>query len=175
MVPRSPKDGKFVTHVPSRGRSGTEQPPCCVYKVPPRPDTSTTPVILDGGHPLVLFAVVSPSFARETWHVRLTEKDHEYPVSGKKVRLEPFPSFRVAAKSSSAFHCEKWQSGKVAKWQVPTGRLAPKPRGLRLWFGKETSRSSSHCGNKFRGERAWRSPGVGGTGWGQMRRHPIFR
>ena len=77
--------------------------------------------------PLGPFAIVSRSFARETWHVRLHRETAkhlpcvEYPVSGKKVRLEPFPSFRVAARS---FHCEKPCA--------PTGSLAPKRRGLRL-------------------------------------------
>jgi hypothetical protein len=72
--------------------------------------------------------VVSRSFVRETWrfrHRRETAKHaRNAPESGKKVRLESFPSFRVAAESAGFSPC------KVAKWQSPTGGLAPRIAGV---------------------------------------------
>ena len=59
--------------------------------------------------PLGPFAIVSRSFARETWHVRLHRETAkhlpcvEYPVSGEKVRSALFPFLRVVANSSPAF------------------------------------------------------------------------
>ena len=42
--------------------------------------------------------IVSPSFTRNFIAGRPRNFSPEHPVSGKKVRLEPFPSFRVAVR-----------------------------------------------------------------------------
>jgi hypothetical protein len=83
----------------------------------------------------------------------------EYPVSGKKVRLAPFPSFRVAAKASPAFHCAKWQSGKVARADQ-TGAL--RSRDICASETAAVSRSSSQCGNHRSQGKLRRSQDAGG-------------
>ena len=97
----------------------------------------------------------------------------EYPVSGKKVRLAPFPSFRVAAKASPAFHCAKWQSGKSG-----SNRRAPKQRHLRLgncgsqpkffpvWEPSKSGQTAAVTGCRGRSPQ---SKGIGSQGY--SRRH----
>ena len=69
----------------------------------------------------------------------------EHPTSGKNVRVEPslLPGCRGVCRLFTV------QSGKVAKWQVPTGGLAPRSTEICVSVAAAASRSPSHFGNKF--------------------------